>query len=81
MYKYMPTFSSVLLFVAALMTAAGTLLIRGGPRFHEVVYPFMRARFVFEVIRCMFVGEFMHVPGGERGVGIVIYYVAYALYA
>ena len=54
---------------------------KGGPCFHEVVYPFMRARFVFEVIRCMFVGEFMHVPGGERGVGIVIYYVAYALYA
>ena len=41
----------------------------------------MRSRFVFEVIRRMFVGEFMHVPGGERGVGIVIYYVTYALYA
>ena len=48
---------------------------------HEVVYPFMRPRFVFEVIRRMFVGEFPHVAGGERGVGIVIYYVAYALYA
>ena len=64
-----------------LRTAAGILLIRGGACFHEVVHPFMRARFVFEVIRRMFVGKFTHVAGGERGVGIVIYYVAYALYA
>ena len=53
----------------------------GGPCFHEVIHPFMRSRFVFEVIRRMFVGKFTHVAGGERGVGIVIYYVAYVLYA